>query len=204
MVKEAYVKLTCRQCGREFALTTAEKEFYEQKGFTLPTHCKECRSAKQNHSHYLLCSQCGAEIEKGAPIYCNACLESVSFELERKTKQSQMAASAVHTKLQAIETQKTELEELLRQKEQLVAELELKINNLSQDLDKTHQFYAASGWLQPVLDEIGERLKDLELAQREVNQRMLQTIRIMKERYDNLGLLEIIKRNLRQYLKQGA
>jgi hypothetical protein len=48
------------------------------------------------------------------------------------------------------------------------------------------------------------KLKDLERTQRDINQRMLQTIRIMQERFENISLLEIIKRNLRQSLKEGA
>jgi septal ring factor EnvC (AmiA/AmiB activator) len=204
MVKDADLKLTCRQCGKEFILTRAEQEFYELKGFALPTHCKGCRSAKKSESQQLVCAQCGTEIEKGASIYCTACLESANFELEKKTTQTKMAISAVHTKLEASESQKAELAELLRQKEQQIAELEQKVNNLTEDLDKTQQFYAASGWLQPTLTEMGKRLEDLERVQREINQKMLQTIRVMQERYDNISLLEMIKRNLRQSLKEGA
>jgi len=204
VLKDTDINLTCRQCGKEFVLTEAEREFYELKGFTLPSRCKECRSTRQSQSHHLVCSQCGTELEKGASIYCTACQESVNLEIEQKTKQSKMAASAARTKLQASESQKAELAELLRQKEQLVAELKLKVDSLGQDLDKANQFYAASGWLQPVLNDIEKKLEDLELAQREINQKMLQTIRIMQERYGNIGLLEIIKRNLRQSLKEGA
>ena len=204
MLKDADIKLTCHQCGREFVLTRAEQEFYELKGFTLPTRCKECHSTKQNQPQHLVCSQCGAELEKGASVYCTTCLENTRFELEQKAKQVIMAASAARTKLEASESQKAELAELLRQKEQLTAELEQKVNSLSQDLDKVNQFYAAAGWLQPVLDGVEERLKDLERTQHEINQRMLQTIRIMQERYEDLSLLEIIKRNLRQSLKEGA
>ena len=115
-----------------------------------------------------------------------------------------MAVSAVHTKLEASESQKAELAELFRQKEQQIAELEQKVNILTEDLDKAQQFYAASGWLQPTLTEMGKRLEDLERVQREINQKMLQTIRVMQERYDNISLLEMIKRNLRQSLKEGA
>jgi len=198
------IKLTCRQCGREFVLTKAEQEFYELKGFSLPARCKECRSTKQNNPQHLVCSQCGAQLEKGASLYCTACLENAQLELEQKTKQLKMAVSAARTKLQASESQKAELAELLRQKEQLVAELEQKVSGLSQDLDKEYQFYAASGWLQPTLNEIEKRLGDLERAQREITQKVLQTIRIMQEKYEDMGLLEIIKRNLRQSLKEGT
>ena len=204
MLKDTDINLACRQCGKEFVLTKAEQEFYKLKGFTLPSRCKECRSTRQNQPHHLVCVHCGTELEKEASIYCTACLENAHLEIEQKIKQSKMAASAARTKLQASESQKAELAELLRQKEQLVAELELKVNGLIQDLDKTHQFYAASGWLQPVLNDIGKRLEGLECAQREINQKMLQTIRIMQERYEDIGLLEMIKRNLRQSLKEGA
>lgn len=204
MLKDADIKLTCRQCGREFVLARAEQEFYELKGFALPTRCKECRLTKQSRPQHLLCSQCGTELEKGASIYCTVCLESANLELEQKTKQIKMAASAARTKLEASESRKAELTELLRQKEQLVVELEEKINHMSEDLDKAQQFYAASGWLQPALTEIGKRLEDLEHAQGEVTRKMLQTVRLMQERYDNISLLEMVKRNLRQALKEGA
>ena len=204
MVKDADINLTCRQCGKEFVLTRAEKEFYGLKGFSLPSRCKECRSTKKPQSQHLVCSQCGTELEKGVSIYCAACLESAYLELEQKTKQIKMAASAVRTKLEASESQKAELAELFRQKEQLIAELEEKVNRLSEDFDKVNQFYAAAGWLQPALDDIGKRLGDLEHAQREINRKMLQTIRIMQERYEDISLLEMIKRNLRQSLKEGT
>jgi len=204
MLKDADLKLTCRQCGKEFVLTRAEQEFYELKGFALPSRCKGCRSIKKGEPQHLVCSQCGVEIEKGASLYCAACLESANLELEKKTKQIKMAASAAHTKLEASESQKAELAELLRQKEQQIAELAQRINNLTEDLDKAQQFYAASGWLQPAMTDIGKRLEDLERAQREINQKMLQTIKIMQERFENISLLEMIKRNLRQSLKEGA
>ncbi len=204
MLKDADINLTCRQCGKEFVLTRAEQEFYELKGFSLPSRCKKCRSTRQTQLQHLVCSQCGTELEKGTSLYCTACLESAHLELEQKTKQIKMAASATRTKLEASESQKAELAELLRQKEQLVAELEGEVNRLSEDLDKVQQFYAAAGWLQPALDDIGKRLGDLEHAQREITSKMLQTIRIMQERYENISLLEMIKRNLRQSLKEGA
>jgi len=204
VVKEAGINLTCRQCGKEFVLSRAEQEFYELRGFKLPARCKECRSTKQNQSQHLVCSHCEAQLEKGASIYCTACLEDAQLELEKEIKQLKMATSAVRTKLQASESQKAELAESLRQKEQLIAELEAKVNSLTQDIDKEHQFYAASGWLQPTLNDIEKRLGELERAQLEITQKVLQTIRVMQKRYEDIGLLEIIKRNLRQSLKEGA
>lgn len=204
MLKEDDINLTCRQCGREFVFTKGEQEFYELKGFTSPSHCQECRSTKQNQPHHLVCSQCGTELEKGASIYCTTCQASTHLEFELKTKQSQKAASAAHTKLLASESQKAELAESLRQKEQLITELVLKVNSLSQDLDKANQFQATLGSLQPALNEIEQRLEALERAQNKINERMLQVVERMHEMYENTGLLELIKRSLRHYQGQGT
>lgn len=204
MLKDGDINLTCRQCGREFVFTKGEQEFYELKGFTSPSRCQECRSTKQNQSHHLVCSQCGTELEKGTSIYCTTCLASTHLEFELKTKQSQKAASAAHTKLLASESQKAELAESLRQKEQLITELVLKVNSLSQDLDKANQFQATLGSLQPALNEIEQRLEALEHAQNKINERMLQVVERMHEMYENTGLLEIIKRSLRHSQRQGT
>jgi chromosome segregation ATPase len=204
MVKEAGIQLTCRQCGNEFILTKAEQEFYELKGFNLPSRCKECRSSKQARVQPLVCSQCGTELDKGKSIYCINCLQTAHFELEKENKQVKMAISAARSKLEASESKKAELAELLRQKEQELAELEQKFESLTEDLDKAQQFYAASGWLQPVLNDIGKRLEELEHAQLDITQKVLRTIRSMQERYDNLGVVDVLKRNLRQSIKEEA
>ena len=204
MVKEAGIQLNCRQCGSEFILTKAEQEFYELKGFKLPTRCKECRSVKQTKTQVLTCSQCGTELDKSKAMYCANCLQTAHFELEKESKQSKMAASAIRSKLEASESQKAEFAEMLRQKEQELAEIEQKVVALTEDLDKAQQFYAASGWLQPVLTEIEKRLEELERAQHEITYKVLQTIRVMQERYDSLGVVDVIKRNLKQGVKEEA
>jgi hypothetical protein len=202
MVREADIALTCRECGQEFTLTSAEQEFYRLKGFNMPTRCKQCR--KQAHSPAVSCSHCGTEMEKGTPVYCSGCMQSAHQELEKKNEQIKMAVSAVKAKLEASEARKAELTELLRQKEQELEELEYKAQGLTEDLEKAQQFYAASGWLQPVLGEIVGRMEDLERAQRDIASKVVQTIRVLQDRYENMGILEMIKRNLRQSLKEGA
>ena len=202
--KDGDIHLSCRQCGREFVFTEGEQEFYELKGFTLPNRCQECRLTKQSQPHHLTCSQCGTELKKGASNYCTTCLANTYLEFELKTKQSQKTASAAHTKLLASESKRAELTESLRQKEQLVAELELKVNSFSQELDEAHQFQATLGSLQPKLNEIEQRLEALEHTQNKINERMLQIVERMHEMYENTGLLELIKRSLRNYQKQGT
>jgi len=204
LVKGADIQLTCRQCGKGFVLTKSEQEFYELKGFNLPSRCKECRSSKTVRVQPLACAQCGTELDKGAAVYCVNCLQTAHFELEKENKQARMAMSAARSKLEASESRKAELAELLRQKEQLVLELEQKVASLTQDIDEAQQFYAASGWLQPVLDDIGKRLEELERAQVDITQKVLRTIKVMQERYDNLGVVDVIKRNIRQSVKEEA
>jgi len=204
MVRDDDVKLTCRQCGRQFILTKAEQEFYELKGFNLPSHCKECRLSKQAKAAPPTCSQCGTELVRGAAIYCTNCLQTAHFELEKENKQIKMAISAARSKLEASDAKKAELTELLRQRERGLAELEEKMAGLTEDLDKAQQFYAASGWLQPVLNNIEARLGELERAQGDITRKVLQTIRVMQERYENIGLLDVVKRNIRQGIKEEA
>ncbi len=39
--------LTCRTCGKEFAFTAGEQDFYAKNNFTEPKDCKECRDARK-------------------------------------------------------------------------------------------------------------------------------------------------------------
>ena len=36
--------LTCKKCGKEFVWTTGEKKFYRERGFHMPSLCKECKA----------------------------------------------------------------------------------------------------------------------------------------------------------------
>ena len=157
------------------------------------------KGQKKNQFDQLVCSHCGTKLEQGAPIYCNACLASFRLDCELKTEQRKKAVSAIHTKLQASESQRAELAELLRQKEQLVAELETKLDSLGQDLENAIQFHAAASWLEPALHEIEEKLGAMENAQNKINDRMLQLAEKIHEMYANTSLLEIIKRSLKRY-----
>lgn len=39
--------LTCRDCGTNFTFTEGEQDFYNQKGYSEPTRCADCRAAKK-------------------------------------------------------------------------------------------------------------------------------------------------------------
>jgi hypothetical protein len=40
-------RLTCADCGREFAFSAEEQAFFREKGYNPPKRCKECRQAKK-------------------------------------------------------------------------------------------------------------------------------------------------------------
>ena len=40
-------RITCADCGREFAFSAEEQAFFREKGFNPPKRCRECRQAKK-------------------------------------------------------------------------------------------------------------------------------------------------------------
>jgi len=40
-------RLTCADCGREFAFGAEEQTFFRERGYDPPKRCKECRQAKK-------------------------------------------------------------------------------------------------------------------------------------------------------------
>ncbi|CAN5779943.1 zinc-ribbon domain containing protein [soil metagenome] len=39
--------LTCRDCGQQFVFTAGEQAFYQERGFTPPMRCQDCRSKRK-------------------------------------------------------------------------------------------------------------------------------------------------------------
>ena len=54
------IRLTCKQCGKEFTMEDSEIRFFKEKNLQLPKRCKECRDknkrerAKQSSQAYHL------------------------------------------------------------------------------------------------------------------------------------------------------
>lgn len=44
---EIYRVIQCVDCGRQIEITQGEREYYEEKGFSLPKRCKACKQKKQ-------------------------------------------------------------------------------------------------------------------------------------------------------------
>ena len=95
-------QLNCVDCGREFAFTSGEQQFYASKGFqNKPNRCPDCRQARKamrnsggggggdragggrpREMFQATCSQCGnvAEVpfqpRGDKPVYCRDCFAS--------------------------------------------------------------------------------------------------------------------------------
>lgn len=39
--------IKCKECGYEFVLTVDDQKWYEEKGFTEPKRCKQCRRLRR-------------------------------------------------------------------------------------------------------------------------------------------------------------
>lgn len=39
--------IRCGDCHRDFTYSVKEQQFYQEKGFSAPRRCKECRQAKK-------------------------------------------------------------------------------------------------------------------------------------------------------------
>lgn len=191
MVSYNDIKLTCRECGRQFVFSEGEQQFYEQMGFNPPTRCRPCRSNREKQVQVNSCIKCGMELPRGtavycatcfksssvekpacaecgtsqereAPIYCESCLKKFQLEAERKVEKIKKEAGVAQSKLELAEIRNRELERSLCEARQQVADLEIKMGNLNQDLDRLQQFYAGNSWIRPALDNIVERLRPLE------------------------------------------
>jgi CxxC-x17-CxxC domain-containing protein len=89
--------LTCLECGRSFAFTARQQEFFASKGFAnKPGRCDDCRAARKaanggqrgsaagtsREMFKTTCSQCGQVAEvpfqprTGRPVYCRDCFAS--------------------------------------------------------------------------------------------------------------------------------
>lgn len=44
--EDIYITQVCRQCGCRYSITNGEAEFYNDKGFDMPSRCRSCRSRR--------------------------------------------------------------------------------------------------------------------------------------------------------------
>lgn len=45
------ITLKCKECGNDFVFTEGEQKFYEEKNFSNPIRCPECRRTRKQQKH---------------------------------------------------------------------------------------------------------------------------------------------------------
>lgn len=127
--------LVCRECRREFRFSQAERQFYEQKGFSEPTRCPDCRKARRWITEPRYCSKCRTEMASTQPAYCSQCLENARLELELKLRTLEREAAASKASDGVIKDSLGQLEQDVSQKEAQISALveELKGVRLSNE-----------------------------------------------------------------------
>jgi DNA repair exonuclease SbcCD ATPase subunit len=186
------ITLTCNQCGKEFIFSEEEQEFYKSKGFTPPLRCKKCRSTRRQLSS-ASCSKCGSQFVEGAPVYCAACNVNTQLEFEIKNKALQGAIDEAKTGLGAAQSEKIHLAEIVRQKEQLAADLEQRLNKANMELEKALKQGAALQWLEPALKSLNEKIAGLENNQNNLIEALLQLVEKKEGTASNAGLPDLVR-----------
>ncbi len=68
--------LQCGTCGREYFFSAREQEFYHEKGFVEPKHCRECRQQrKRRRESYARQTQEGGEVTVSRQMFSVICAE---------------------------------------------------------------------------------------------------------------------------------
>ena len=150
---ESEMTLTCHQCGKQFIFTESEQQFYQQKGFTTPNHCKECRSTRRSQASPI-CSKCGKKINDTADLRCASCLETVRIELELESRKLREDLEGVNAKLIAAESEKNQLIDAMNAK--LASVESEKVRLLSESESKLMTFESEkAGLLQQTEKKLG-------------------------------------------------
>jgi hypothetical protein len=42
------LQLTCSNCGQQFAFSSEDRAFFQERAYSAPKRCKACRQAKKN------------------------------------------------------------------------------------------------------------------------------------------------------------
>ena len=88
------MQITCSDCGQDFTFSSADQQFFQERGYSTPKRCKPCRQAKKNdqggsghrstssQGTPVICSGCGQpttvpfEPRGDRPVYCRDCFAS--------------------------------------------------------------------------------------------------------------------------------
>jgi CxxC-x17-CxxC domain-containing protein len=87
------ISLQCSDCGQDFTFTSSDQAFFQERGYSTPKRCKNCRQAKkadqggggggfratQSSGTPVICSGCGQpttvpfEPRGDRPVFCRDC-----------------------------------------------------------------------------------------------------------------------------------
>jgi hypothetical protein len=202
--------LTCIQCGKEFIFSEDEQEFYKSRGYTSPHRCKQCRVTRRQQTP-ATCSRCGNSFVEGSPVYCAACQVDSQLEFDIKIQQLQSTIEESRKKLdsfssekspilmettenlKAAESEKAHLAELLAQKDEVISSLELRLKNISSELEKAAPNRLSPDWLGPTLNSLKEKLVSLENNQNNLIEALLQLVEKNETPPKNNGIFDLLK-----------
>jgi hypothetical protein len=206
--KSSDIIIACRECGKEFAFTIAEQEFYEQKGWSQPKRCKDCRLGRRNEPQYFICFECGSVLDNTMTVYCSNChvssIAGTQLEYELKDRQKDKALEEALASLDSVVNEKRALQETLSQKGQAMDDLKQEVERLNSELKEVRQFHSAlDQWLQPALSSLEgkmeEKLESVEQRQNTLFDKLSQLthrLQEIKEGLQKMSLLDLLKRKL--------
>lgn len=139
MEREFNKIIICQRCGKQFDFTRAEQEFFQQKGFSNPKYCSDCRSIRRNIIS-AVCAGCGKNLETRSKLYCANCLEAERLKLEIEVKALTACLNDAKEKLNTVEADKIQMEEVMNQRitenTRLFNEMKLKLSVLETEKAK--------------------------------------------------------------------
>ena len=73
------MQLTCSDCGQDFTFTAADQTFFQERGYSTPKRCKNCRQAKKSDSGG---SGYRSGSAQGTPVICSGCGQPTTVPFE--------------------------------------------------------------------------------------------------------------------------
>jgi hypothetical protein len=178
MVNDGDTEIKCRTCGNTFTFTAAELEFYELKGFTMPSHCKACRQM--------------IEYKKQAK------------EGTDKLKAAELSLAEMSELIVEKDHQISELTFEVKNLTEKVDMLSQRIGELSKDLEKARQIDSKLSFIHSIVSTFENRLENVVETQNFISQRILDVVKLVQEVFNRTSLWEIIKYKLRTIFKQDV
>ena len=110
MPKDTGVVLICHHCGKQYVLSHNEQEQYKRNGSYLEGYCPQCYIRIKNWNRYLICSQCGKELNGKTIVRCETCFSSMQIDFQQTVQDCQKRIDEMQSKLWIIESKIRELQ----------------------------------------------------------------------------------------------